>query len=154
MLRLSLKVSIFELLELLNLQQINGLFVSQGINGRGVFCTHDISKGSPIEFCPIIKIPKKEVDVIHNTELHDYYFVWGDNDDEAAIALGYGSLYNHSYKPNADFILDLGNQTVNFFAIKNIKAGKEITINYHGKPEADDELWFNKEGKRVKRIKN
>ncbi|NOT36377.1 MAG: SET domain-containing protein-lysine N-methyltransferase [Saprospiraceae bacterium] len=115
---------------------------------------NDIPKGSPIENCPIIHIPKKEVNIIHNTELHDYYFVWGEKDDEAAIALGYGSLYNHSYKPNADFILDLSNNTINFFAIKTIKAGKEITINYHGQPEAEDELWFDKEGKRVKRIKH
>ncbi|MCC6815182.1 MAG: SET domain-containing protein-lysine N-methyltransferase [Saprospiraceae bacterium] len=130
-----------------------GLYIAKGIQGRGVYCQKDIVKGSPIEFCPIILIPKNEVEIIHNTEIHDYYFIWGKNDEEAAIALGYGSLYNHSYKPNADFILDLSNNTINFFAIKNIKAGKEITINYHGQPENRDELWFDKSGKRIKRIK-
>lgn len=136
------------------MQQIKGIYIGIGIHGRGVFCAKDIPKDSIIEICPIIHIPKVEVDAIHNTELHDYYFVWGENDDEAAIALGYGSLYNHSYKPNADFILDLDHKTINFHAIKNIKAGKEIMINYHGQPEAEDELWFDKSGKRIKRIKH
>ncbi|MEP7196053.1 MAG: SET domain-containing protein [Saprospiraceae bacterium] len=136
------------------MQQIPGLYIASGINGRGVFCNQNIPKKTPIEFCPIIHIPKDELDIIHNTELHDYYFVWGEEDNEAAIALGYGSLYNHSYTPNADFVIDLANNTINFFAIKNIKAGDEITINYHGEPESKDELWFDQTGKRIKRIKH
>ena len=40
-----------------------------------------------------------------------------------------------------------------FFALKKIKAGEEITINYHGDPDVKDELWFDKTGQRIKRIK-
>lgn len=101
-------------------------------------------KGTTFEIAPIIEIPESEVDVIHHTELHDYYFVWGEQDEKAAIALGYGSLYNHSYSPNANYIFDLDAQTIEFFALKKIKAGKEITINYHGDPDVKDELWFDK----------
>ena len=135
------------------MQQIQGIYISKGINGRGVFAGIEIQEGSPIEFCPVIIIPEKEVDAIHHTELHDYYFIWGEEDEQAAIALGYGSLYNHSYTPNADFILDLAEETINFFAIRKIKAGEEITINYHGLPEADDELWFDEKRRRTKRNK-
>ena len=42
---------------------------------------------------------------------------------------------------------------IEFFSIRNIKAGDEILINYHGDPKAKDEVWFDKEGSRIKRIK-
>ena len=136
------------------MQRIPGLFISNsGTIGRGVFTAEFISSGSLIEICPVLVIPKGEVDAIHETELHDYYFIWGEEDEAAAIALGYGSLYNHSYQPNANFILDLDNQSIDIYSIKDILVGEEITFNYHGDPEAKDELWFDEDGKRIKRIK-
>ncbi len=136
------------------MQRIHGLFIARVKNkGRGVFTAEAISKGSIIEICPVIIIPKKEVDIIHQTDLHDYYFVWGEKDDEGAIALGYGSLYNHSYKPNAEYIYDLNENVIEIVAIKDIKAGQEILCNYHGDPDCKDELWFDKKGKRTKRLK-
>ncbi|MBL7819410.1 MAG: SET domain-containing protein-lysine N-methyltransferase [Saprospiraceae bacterium] len=136
------------------MQRIPGLYVAKVRNkGRGVFSVDDISSGSIIEVCPVIRIPPHEVDIIHETELHDYYFVWGDHDEEAAIALGYGSLYNHSYKPNAEYVFDVASDSIEVYALKDIPAGKEITFNYHGDPDCKDELWFDKTGKRVKRIK-
>lgn len=74
------------------MQRIPGLFISNsGTIGRGVFTAEFISSGSLIEICPVLVIPKGEVDAIHETELHDYYFIWGEEDEAAAIALGYGS---------------------------------------------------------------
>ena len=136
------------------MQRIPGLYIAKLKNkGRGVFTAEAISKGSIIEICPIIKIPAHEVDIIHETDLHDYYFVWGEHEEEGAIALGYGSLYNHSYKPKAEYIYDLDENVIEIIALKNIKAGKEITCNYHGDPDCMDELWFDKKGKRIKRLK-
>lgn len=136
------------------MQRIPSLyFAPSGQIGRGVFTSAIIPEGSLIEICPVIIIPAHEVDIIHHTELHDYYFIWGEDDDQAAIALGYGSLYNHSYKPNANFTLNLDDLTIEIIAIKDIEAGEEITFNYHGDPDAEDEVWFDETGKRVKRIK-
>jgi uncharacterized protein len=136
------------------MQRIEGLYVAQTENkGRGVFCSVEIQKKSIIEICPIILIPEIEVDTIHETELHDYYFIWGENDEQAAIALGFGSLYNHSYSPNANYIYDFEFNTIEFFAIKKILPGTEITINYHGDPKSNDPLWFDENGKRIERIK-
>ncbi len=136
------------------IQRIPGLYIRKTKSkGRGVFTTHDIPKGSVIEICPIIHIPEHEVDIIHETDLHDYYFVWGEDDEEGAIALGYGSLYNHSYRPKAEYIYDLGEDVIEIMAIKDIKAGTEITCNYHGDPNCKDELWFDKKGYRIKRLK-
>lgn len=136
------------------MQRITGLYYAPSdLSGRGVFTAEDIPNHCVIELAPIIEIPAHEVDIIHHTELHDYYFVWGEHDDKAAIALGYGSLYNHSYQPNANYIFDIDNNVIEFFAIRDIKSGEEITVNYHGDPDAKDEIWFDEKGNRTKRIK-
>ena len=122
--------------------QIPHLYISHGRNGRGVYTAAEISKDSIIEVCHILHIPKEELPIIHKTVIHDYYFLWGEAMDEAVIALGYGSLYNHKLWPNANFILDLDNNTIDIVAIEDIGPGEEITINYHGEPGDNEPLWF------------
>lgn len=109
--------------------------------GRGVFATRDIEKGELIEEAPVIVVPYKERKYLKKTIMSEYYFNWGEHTD-AAIALGFGSLYNHSYTPNATFTNNLVNQTIDFYAISNIKEGDEITINYNGDPDDKSPLWF------------
>ncbi len=126
------------------MHQIPGLYIQREEGkGRGVFTAVDISEGDLIEVCPIIKIPKSQLPIIHKTVLHDYYFLWGEHLEDCAIALGFGSLYNHKTFPNANFILDLDNDTIDVVAIKDIKAGEEISLNYHGESGCTDSLWFN-----------
>ncbi|HLO56884.1 MAG TPA: SET domain-containing protein [Saprospiraceae bacterium] len=125
------------------MNQIPGLYITDSEDkGRGVFTSIDIALDDVIEVCPIIKISKAELPIIHKTVLHDYYFLWGENMDECAIALGFGSLYNHEVHPNANFILDLENDTIDIVAIRDISAGEEITLNYHGEPGDEEPLWF------------
>ncbi|MBP8725079.1 MAG: SET domain-containing protein-lysine N-methyltransferase [Saprospiraceae bacterium] len=134
------------------MQSLPGLYIASVRNkGRGVFCATDIPAGALIEICPVLIIPQAEVGIIHETELHDYYFLWGDRDEQAAIALGYGSLYNHSYRPNAEYVYDLENDCIEVHALKFIPAGKEITFNYNGDPSCKDELWFDRKGVRIRR---
>jgi SET domain-containing protein len=61
-------------------------------------------------------------------------FVFYRNRATVALALGYGSLYNHSYRPNARYDDDAQAAMV-FLALRSIAAGEEITINYNGDPE-------------------
>ena len=61
-----------------------------------------------IELCPVVVIPPHEIETIDKTVIYNYYFLWQNN--QAAIALGYGSLYNHSYDPNAEYIMDYEGQ--------------------------------------------
>jgi hypothetical protein len=125
------------------MHQIPGLYVSEVLNkGKSVFCSHDIEEGDLIEVCQTIIIPCMEVPVLHRTVLHDYYFSWGEDMKDAAIALGFGSIYNHAVDSNADFILDFEHNTIDIVAIKDIKSGEEITINYHGENGDDTPLWF------------
>jgi SET domain-containing protein len=125
------------------MNQIPGLYISESPKkGRGVYTSMDITSGDTIEICPVIIIPKLQLPIIHKTILHDYYFLWGEHMEDCAIALGFGSLYNHEVHPNANFILDLENNTIDIVAIQNISAGSEITINYHGEPGDEGDLWF------------
>ena len=74
--------------------------------------------------------------------LADYYFTWGDNKQDAAILLGRCSLCNHSYEPNARFVLVPAQQTIEFIALRAIATGEEITINYNGDPANRTPVWF------------
>ncbi|MGB1217375.1 MAG: SET domain-containing protein [Saprospiraceae bacterium] len=119
-------------------------FAPSEIEGRGVFTYDDIPKGTLIEVCPVIIIPKEQVEIIHKTCLHDYYFLWGEEQDQAAIALGFGSLYNHSFEPNAEYLVDYSQNTFDFLAIRDIEAGEEIMVNYNGDNDSRKQLWFHK----------
>jgi SET domain-containing protein len=124
-------------------QTLPSLFVGPSSRGgRGVFTSAPIPKGSIIEISPVIVMPGQERSQIDQTKLHDYYFIWGDEDDQCAIVLGYGSLYNHAYQPNAEYAPDFERQTLDFYALRDIQAGEEITVNYSGDPEGEIELWF------------
>ena len=73
--------------------------------GRGVFARRPIIEGETIECCPALVFPKDDRPHIDRTGLYDYYFDWSDGG--LAVALGYGSLYNHSYSPNAMYLRDV-----------------------------------------------
>ena len=46
---------------------------------------------------PVLISCKNEWKYLKKTVLFYYCFSWGENYEHSAIALGYGSLYNHSY---------------------------------------------------------
>ncbi len=123
--------------------QIPGLYISVSPKrGRGVFVAVDIEVGSIIEICPYIFIPAKDVGVIHQTVLHDYYFLLPDSDGAVCLPLGYGCLYNHSSTPNAEVHIDIAAKHLEIHCIEDIKGGDEILINYNGQDKQIDLLWF------------
>lgn len=111
--------------------------------GRGVFTSEEISEDDIIEICPLVLIPSEQLEQVDKTIFYDYYFLL-PNGKDACIALGYGSLYNHSTKPNACVVFDLDNDSLQIHCIKNIEIGEEILINYQGDEEIEErtELWF------------
>jgi len=124
-------------------QRIPHLYISiSDIDDRGVFSSEAIPKGSIIEICPVIVIPKEETVHIKKTALYNYYFDWKEEDESLAISLGYGSLFNHAYHPNAEYIPDYEALALRFYAIKDIEVGEEITINYNGDPNDQEIVWF------------
>lgn len=130
-------------------QRVPSLFITESpLGGRGVFTGEALEAGSLIEICPVIVLPEEDLPVIHGTRLHDYYFLWGDDQKQCAIALGNGSLYNHSYEPNARYLLDYEHDTIDFYCIENIEPGEEITVNYNGEPDVKTPVWFDENKKR------
>lgn len=123
--------------------QIPGLYIGYSEHrGRGVYSGIPIDLGDDIEICPVIIISKEDLRVIHNTILHDYYFMWDLEAGEGAIALGYGSLYNHSSEPNAEYLLQHEDMSIKISCINPIKAGEEITIDYQSLKTEQYALWF------------
>lgn len=108
--------------------------------GRGVFARTFIPAETLIERVPMLVVPAREVlTPQHDTRLSHYVFEWGRG--TVAIALGFGSLYNHSYAPNARYE-DERPQVKSFYAVRDIECGEEVTINYHGSADAIDPVWF------------
>ena len=127
------------------MQRLPFLFVAESDGkGRGIFTSQTINPGDLIEVCLVIVMPKKELKIIDETVLFNYYFLWGEKQKKCAICLGYGSLYNHAYYANAQYKLDLNNKTIDFFCIKPIEAGDEITVNYNGESGDEKKVWFDK----------
>jgi len=110
--------------------------------GRGIFAQRKLLKGETIEEAPVVVIPHSQIEHLDRTVLGDYYFVWGDDEEQAAIALGTCSLCNHSYRPNTVFRLNRDKLTIEFVAARGIEAGEEITINYNGDPNSKKPIWF------------
>jgi uncharacterized protein len=108
--------------------------------GRGVFARRLIHDGEVIERVPVLVLPLAETqNGSGSSRLSGYCFHWRRG--TVAVALGYGSLYNHSYTPNARYDDESGQIKV-FTAIREIAAGEEITINYNGEPGDEAPVWF------------
>ena len=84
----------------------------------------------------MIRIP---LEASRPTRMSDYCFEWGRG--TVAVALGYGSLYNHSYQPNARYDDESGQAKV-FRTIRDIAPGEEIVVNYNGEPKDETPVWF------------
>ena len=106
--------------------------------GRGVFARRAIRKGEVFETCPVLVVPAAAIED-YSAGFGPYVFEWGEG--KVALALGFGSLYNHSYRPNARYD-DVGPQTKEFTALRDIEPGEEIVVNYNGNPRSRTAVWF------------
>jgi hypothetical protein len=110
--------------------------------GRGVFALKDFKNGEIVENCPVINITATERKRVEKTIFNFYIYPWRST-RSGCLVLGFGSLYNHSFTPNADWKQNFKTQSMVFRAIKTIKKGEEITVNYNGEPDDATEIdWF------------
>jgi SET domain-containing protein len=117
--------------------------VSAPGKGRGVVALRAFDVGEIIEVVPVLVV--RHSDVLDQTELANYVYNWPTGDNDVAIAFGFGSLYNHSYEPNARYDKrpdDGGFGTICYTCIRPIGVGDEIVINYNGAPEDRSPMWF------------
>jgi SET domain-containing protein len=102
---------------------------SSTLHGRGVFAAVPIAAGDVVEECPVLRFPAAQRELVGATLIDEYYFEW---DGDGAIALGLGSLYNHSDTPVAEYIKDTVNDVLVVRALSAIATGEEITFSYSG----------------------
>ena len=110
--------------------------------GRGVFAGNDIKKDDIIESCPMIEISEDDTANLGDSILVTYFFYYGKKKEKSGVALGFGSIYNHSYTPNAMFKINEKENIINFIALSNIKKDCEITFNYRNSTDTKTPLWF------------
>jgi SET domain-containing protein len=113
------------------------IYIDQSpVHGWGVFAKQDIKSGELIEECPVLTLPILKGDV--TPLLIDYRFNWpqGVEWEEQVVALGFGSLYNHSNDPNAVWISSDVRKCFIFYATRDIKEGEEIFVWY-----GDENYW-------------
>lgn len=80
---------------------------------------------------------------IDQTILLNYIFEWQPKGKNlSCMAMGYVPLYNHSYSSNCEYEMDYDTDTITIRAVKDIKVGEELTINYNGDWNNKTELWF------------
>lgn len=114
--------------------------------GRGVFADRDYREGELIEEAPVVVLyePFNELPA----PLKTIVFNWGNLAQTktcSAVALGFGSLYNHNNPANMRFAADSDRETLQYIAARDILVGEELTINYNsasGGPESDEDDWF------------
>jgi hypothetical protein len=116
----------------------------------GVFASRAIDAGEVVEIAPVIQL-RASFEGFEPT-LQRCVFNWeclAHVEGASAIALGYGSMYNHANPANMQYLSTLDGAAIEFVAVRAIRAGEELTINYSGKagaPVSADEGWFERCG--------
>jgi len=114
----------------------NKIYVNKsGIHGWGVFAKKEIKKGELIERSPVIIEEQYHLGYNSWGNKIYYQFSWEvprENDNCLyATALGYGSIYNHSDRPNANWAFYTSDvKLILFYATRNIRKDEEIFIWY------------------------
>ena len=111
--------------------------------GRGVYARRSIKKDEIIEKCPVIEVPEHDMANLKESILVTYFFYFGKQKQRLAVALGFGSIYNHSYKPNAKYKIKHTEKSMDFIALNDIKKDDEITFDYKQENSKNKRpLWF------------
>lgn len=80
--------------------------------------------------------------MLDQTMLHDYIFEWGEKRNQCCVALGYISMYNHSYQSNCEYTMDYEQESISIKTMRSIKKGEELFINYNGDWNNKKKIWF------------
>jgi uncharacterized protein len=115
---------------------------ASSLGGKGVFTSENIPADTIIEISPVIELTPEERAHVEKTELFNYIFEWGEEYKGAAVALGYVSMYNHSYHATCVYEMDFEENEIRVRTVKDVKAGEEVTINYNADPDDETPIWF------------
>ncbi|ETI23208.1 hypothetical protein G647_05005 [Cladophialophora carrionii CBS 160.54] len=110
--------------------------------GRGVFATKHIPRGTVVEVSPVLVFSEDEVENhTQHTVLQHYTYYWPSASGRTmtqALALGLGSMFNHSTRDqNVGWIRNTETEVIVYTTLRDIKAGEELCISY-----GSARLWF------------
>lgn len=109
------------------------VFADDGRGGRGVFITSAVEEGEIIGVCDIIVLSPEDTVTIQETKLKHYTYLYNDLQD--CLAIGFGSLINHSqFRANTKYeLVDNGSgyRVLRFTALRKIERRSEILIDYN-----------------------
>jgi SET domain-containing protein len=118
------------------------------IHGYGVFAKEDITEGELIEQVKLLRLAWR-ANYTNDPVLRDY--IWGDKSCKCKdcemhgfpqyIALGFGSLYNHSVTPNTTQQLDFATEIMTIKAGRRIEKDEELFVNYGHKYWLVRDFW-------------
>lgn len=114
--------------------------------GRGVFAVRAFAAGEVVEACPVMPL-RTPYDGLPD-DIKKIVFYWegpAGKFGTQALALGYGSLYNHNNPANMRYEIDRSTLLLRFIAVRDINIGEELTVNYNadgGAAVSDDDWWF------------
>jgi len=100
------------------------------IKGFGVFTLEKIGLGNIVEICYCIPTYNQIIN-----PLVDYlYEISTNNKDIGVLALGYGSIYNHSDSPNIKWrVNETNNSFIEIYSLREIEPGEELCHSYGDK---------------------
>jgi SET domain-containing protein len=96
--------------------------------GRGMFATEAIKKGVCVHSAEIVLFKCSEIQRIKKLGQYVYNF----DSTHSALALGYGSLFNHSFNSNlcAQYREKSDRWVLTYIATRDIKKGEQLFIYY------------------------
>ena len=100
--------------------------------GRGLYARQAYARGDLIETSPVVLVARAQVP--SEGRLTHYVFEWDRK--HYALALGFGSLFNHDLTPNAYFRLDKKRDVIVFKALRPILRGEQLFVDYGYEPSA------------------
>ena len=114
--------------------------------GRGVFASRALRAGEVVEVCPVLLL-HVSFDKLPD-EIRRVVFNWSKLANMTgvhALALGYGSMYNHANPANVRYEASEDGAYLRLVATEAIGCDSELTINYNAigggtRSESDD--WF------------
>ncbi|KAA1469766.1 hypothetical protein DENSPDRAFT_816959, partial [Dentipellis sp. KUC8613] len=103
--------------------------------GRAVFASRRIPAQTVVEISPVLLFSAAEYEQHGKYTVLDHFtFKWRDG--RMALALGLGSLFNHSNTPNVSYIIESATDSIRYITSRAIEPGEELCIFYGHK------LWF------------
>jgi uncharacterized protein len=114
--------------------------------GRGVYAARAFKAGELIEVASVVELAV-DWDTLPKP-LQTRVFNWKyltNSDNQLALAMGFGSLYNHSESANARFEGDRQHSVMRYIATRDIAENEQVLINYNQSILNDsprEENWF------------